>query len=597
MDIKSALEKLFAAYTEFQKMRDPQPGLGEFFIQYPTKQGVGFFYVILSPPRKRETGKKKDLDKALNRSAKANKPILPKDFEEITAFLNQNFTNIVKPKAEIMDRFENYIAGLRLELVPSHNMKYVFNDPSRPELFAYFLHTKNQYIMYLNIVAVHEDGLVLAHDHQIKYIKEALKKNINPNQISSLPGLQTGETELEFSRAPNKIQEPEEENPRLVGFREKVRQKRLQGEIDDELAFETVIDFSNKGRASIMVEDPPSQPESTHSYNPDVDTTRDGDTLPDNLDGSLDLNNLSPLRHNSPTSNGFALDPNDQTRMVGNFPQNSSLSHESIDIPSNGFENIPKPAPLSKESVLGEDKFTIDAPEIALSVPAYEKPAPMVFPSSSDASSSSVFPISQPTSNEQVSQLLEEKELIQSQLETVTAQMESQLQEKDEIIQRLQEESDEKMERLRGQFAKIQGQVQPLIEENNKLRQQQTNLAQDHQVTENIQLINRNLTLQENLDQALIKINQLEQLLKENDQKIALSQQYTPISSQDDFPTGLDSQPSIDSQHSVDSPPSVDSSDITESPLSSALRDSFRKSKDQLEHQIKTQEEQEKREK
>ncbi|MHA1611993.1 MAG: hypothetical protein ACTSYU_08090, partial [Promethearchaeota archaeon] len=257
MNIKAALEKLFIAYNEFNRITGPNSGLGEFFIQYPTKVGVGFFYVIMSPPRKRVKGKKKDLDKALNKSAKANKPIPVKDLKEILDFLNENYRKIVKPKEEILDRLENYIAGLRLGLVPSHNLKFVFNNPSRPELFAYALKPRNQFVMYLNIVAVHEDGLVLSHEDQIQYIKEALKKGINPNQIKSLPALQTGSPKSRISR-PSKDDQEIKENSRLAGFREKIKQKKLKGEVQEELAFETVIDFSNKGRASIMVDDDPT---------------------------------------------------------------------------------------------------------------------------------------------------------------------------------------------------------------------------------------------------------------------------------------------------------------------------------------------------
>ncbi len=617
MDIKTALEKLFAAYISFQKIGGPQPGLGEFFIQYPTKEGVGFFYVILTPPRKKAKGKKKDLDKVLNRSAKANKPILPKDISEIVDFLNQNYTKIVKPKDEILDRLENYIAGLRLEMVPSHNLKYVFNDPTRPEVFVYTLKSKDQYVMYLNIVAVHEDGLVLAHDTQIQYIKEALKKGINPNQLSSLPSLKTGETELEISSVRKDMREKRQNSDRLAAFREKIRQKKiqgiLQGEIDEELAFETVIDFSNRGRASIQVEDTPPPAETNISYDPDVDTTRDedGDSVPDNLDAPQSTNKLpfSPLRDPSLASNGSPLDSDDQTRMVDpddqtrmvdpddqirmvNPAPEPSPSHQQMDIPANGFDNIAKPAPLPKDSVSGENNISNDAPDGAISVPGYDKPAPMVFPSTSD-DSPSVFPIPQPTSDKQDSELLEEKELLQTQLNAMTAQMVSQLKDKDDMIQSLQEqiqtiqeESDEKIERLRGQFASIQGQVQPLIEENQNLRQQQKDLAQDEQVTENLQLINRNLSLQENLDQALVRIKDLEQLL-DGKGKISTSSEESldePTEESMDEPT----------EESLDEP-TDENSDESKSLLSNALRDSFQHSKEQLEHQRKAQEDQEKR--
>ncbi|MHA1673439.1 MAG: hypothetical protein ACTSYI_07410 [Promethearchaeota archaeon] len=613
MDIKTALEKLFAAYTSFQKIGGPNPSLGEFFIQYPTKKGVGFFYVILTSPRKKAKGKKKDLDKVLNKSAKANKPILPKDIDEVLDFLNQNYTKIAKPKDQILDRLENYIAGLRLEIVPSHNLKYVFNDSTRPELFVYTLKSKNQYVMYLNIVAVHEKGLILAHDHQIQYIKEALKKGINPNQLGSLPSLRTGETELEISRPRKEIGEKREHSDRLAAFREKVRQKKiqgiLQGEIDEELAFETVIDFSNRGRASIQVEDTPPPPpaETNISYDPDVDTTRDeyGDSVPDNLDAPQSINELSfsPMRGDSSASNGNPHDSDDQTRMVDSDDQTRmvdpvpepSPSHQQMDIPVDGFDNIAKPAPLPDNSISG-----------------YDKPAPMVFPSTSD-DSPSVFPIPQPTpqptSDDQDSKLLEEKELLQEQLETLTTQMVSQLKDKDEKIhslqeqmQTIQEESDEKIERLRGQFISIQEKVQPLIEENNTLRQQQKDLAQDEKVTENLQLINRNLSLQENLDQALLRIKDLEQLLDGKEKISAQSEESidepTEESLDESTEESLDesTEESLDesTEESIDEP-TEESLDESKSLLSNALHDSFQHSKEQLEHQRKTQEEQDKR--
>ena len=89
----------------------------------------------------------------------------------------------------------------------------------------------------------------------------------------------------------------------------------------------------------------------------------------------------------------------------------------------------------------------------------------------------------------------------------------------------------------------------------------------------------------------------MEQFLKENNSKIGTSQQNTLKSSQDDSSPAVDSQPFVDSPPAENSQPAENPSDASESPLSSALRDSLRKSKDQLERQIKTQEEQEKREK
>lgn len=547
MDSITTIEKIFQAYQDIKNNNLKSRDWGDFFVKYPAKEGFGFLYVVLSSPTKKYRGKKKDLDKALNKSAKANKVVSPKDFDDVYEYLYQNFQNVVKGKDEILVGLENFLAGLRIELLPYHNMKYVFLNPNHSDMIAYQIKEKGQLIFYVNLIGMKEDGLILAHERQLEYIKESIRKGISPNKLTSLPPLRTGETEIDFSPHNKKEAENDPESALVAQFREKIKQKKLQGEIDEELAFETVIDFANKGRASIQVENKSKDIEK-HNI-----PTKEGERE----NSKSEFASSEPLGSN-PNEN--LKDEMDRTHLVFSDENDSrpSSSAPINAIDASPFANIPKPAPLSKESVISDDGDQTHSENLPTNgIPSYEKPPPIALPD--DYGKNSNY-------NKEMDEIIElkkqiesgkdEKKLIQQELEDLTAQFSTQIKEKDQHIaelskrvsklseenQNLSEElenakltTEERIARLRNQFEKIQIQIQPLIQENQELRKKLDRMDQTQKISEDINLINRNLTLQEKYEISLKEIENLKEKIRKTNkitQESKLGQEKNLISTE-----------------------------------------------------------------
>ncbi|WP_457557626.1 hypothetical protein [Candidatus Harpocratesius sp.] len=541
-------------------MKKVSPGFGDFYIKYPTKTGFGFLYIVLSPPKKRYKGKKKDLDKLLNKSAKSSKVIAPKDIDEIIKYLYQNFPKIIKSRNEILSKIEEIIAGLRLELHVFHNLKFQFKNPTKSEIIVYENSNNGEFQAYINLVGMEEKGLILAHERQINYIRENLKKGIHPLKLKSLPPLRTGETDVDFSKSKSSskiIKERPKESDLVQKFREKMKQKKIQGEVDEELAFETVIDFSNKGRTAISFKnktDIDNKNQISDEKTPYENILNDGTKKLKEVDSDETMmvgkaqysNNQTPLNQNMPPN---PMNPSNMPISANNSQPNSNQipvnATPIIDSPP--FVNIPKPAPLSRESVISipdgktNQKYSHNQ---NIQINHHNKDAP--FPIASSAppplSLEEGVKLSSQITFEEYQQLQEERDLLKNQLEQVTDELTKQIQSRDEKIKeinknlsilqnnnkeleekynQIQKETQTKMKNFRDKILKIQEKIQPLIKENQELKLKWEKEVHTKKVTDNIQLINHNLSLQEEIEKLktvneklIKKLNEQEQIIK-----------------------------------------------------------------------------------
>lgn len=529
MDINTAIEKLFHIYQKIDQTKNVHPGFGDFYLKYPSKVGSSFLYVLMSPPKHKYRGKKKDLDKLLNKSAKSNRVILPKDFDEIVRYLYQIFPNLIKSRNEILKKLEEIIAGLRLQMHIFHNLKFEVKDPSKSDLIVYEDASSGEYWMYINLVGYEETGLVLAHERQIEFIRENLKKGIDPRSIQSLPPLRTGETEIDFSQQKSKQERRESEV--VQKFREKLKQKKVQGEVEEELAFETVIDFSKQNRQGTP---------SIQATNSDF---QEEEIAPVDVKNGRQVESLDDER--SDIEDTKIVKESDNAGVSGNL-NNSPSNIPPVNVKP--YIDIPKPAPLSKDSVLSSEEQ--QAASISPSIPdqqnnALSKSLPPPLTLEEGVKLSTGFTV------EEVNRLKEENELLKTQLEQVTDTLTRKMAEKDDLIEQLnqknsdlteqnqnlqnklrslqesyenlQKNTQRKMENFRQKVQKIQEQIKPLIKENKLLKAKWENEIRSQKVDNNIELINQNLALQEKIEQLTQENTKYLSLLKKIQQNYAKS--------------------------------------------------------------------------
>ncbi|MCF2141508.1 MAG: hypothetical protein K9W44_15745 [Candidatus Lokiarchaeota archaeon] len=541
-------------------MKKVSPGFGDFYIKYPTKSGFGFLYIILSPPNRRYKGKKKDVDKLLNKSAKSNRVIAPKDIDEIIRYLYQNFPKIIKSRNEILSKIEEIIAGLRLELHVFHNLRFQFKDPTKSEIIVFENSNNGEFHAYINLVGMEEKGLILAYERQINYIRENLKKGIHPLKLKSLPPLRTGETDVDFSKSKSSskaTREKPKESDLVQKFREKIKQKKIQGEVDEELAFETVIDFSNKGRAAISFKNE-AEIDNTSQISDEIassdviqnaetkmlkDAINDETKMVGNTKYSNDQTVSNQNMHlNATTPSNIPIPTKPSQPNLSPIPENAI---PIIDSPP--FINIPKPAPLSRESVISIPDNRIEKGDLAkqnIQLNHNNKDIPFSIDSSAPPplSLEEGVKLSSKITFDEYQQIQEERDLLKNQLEQVTDELTKQIQSRDEKIKELdknlsilhnknkeledkynqiQKETQIKMKNFRDKFLKIQEKIQPLIKENQELKLKWEKEVHTKKVTDNIQLINQNLSLQEEIDKLknvneklIKKLNEQEQLIK-----------------------------------------------------------------------------------
>lgn len=237
MDLTGTISRLLNLYAIFKSKGYGTNGVGLYCKRYSVQKGVGFLYVILSAPKKPTKGKEKELEAVLDKSSSSGKIIHPKDFIGVRNYLSTIFPQIIKPADQIADIICELIAGFRLELVPFQNMKYTFNDPKNPDIIIYDDDKDGQFSFYISIVNLKETGLILAYERQLNYIREQIKKGVNPITIKNLPPLRTGTTEIELRNKQGKSL-----SAGIQKLHQTVQGKKTQEEIAKELEYSTVID-------------------------------------------------------------------------------------------------------------------------------------------------------------------------------------------------------------------------------------------------------------------------------------------------------------------------------------------------------------------
>ncbi len=244
--VREAISKLYEIYQKIDKFKNVTPGFGFFFKRYEHRGKVSFLIVVLGPPTFRVRGKQKDFEKILKKSLFNNKLILPKDFHFLHNYLSTTFNQIITPRDEILNKIKRINASLRLNFFEDNNMKYTFIQSMFPEIIVYDTITeKGQFVFYFNIVNLVEDGLILSYERQLDFLYEQIENGINPISImdTDLPDIRSGDTAFSFSRGQN-VQETKEKKGSVKKFRDVVNKKKFQEDIEDELDYETVIDFN-----------------------------------------------------------------------------------------------------------------------------------------------------------------------------------------------------------------------------------------------------------------------------------------------------------------------------------------------------------------
>ena len=245
--VREAIAKLYDMYQKIDRFKKITPGFGFFFKRYEVKGKVSFLLVVLEPPHFRTKGKLKDFEKVINRSLLNNKLILPKDFRFLHSYLSTDFNKLITPRDEILNKIKRIMASLRLNFFEDANMKYSLQSMF-PEIIVFDTITdKGQFAFYFNIVNLSEDGLVLAHERQLNYLYEQIENGVNLVSLldTDLPDLRSGNTAFSFSRDLDK-QKSRDKRGSVKKFRQLVNKKVSKEDIEEELDYETVIDFNPK---------------------------------------------------------------------------------------------------------------------------------------------------------------------------------------------------------------------------------------------------------------------------------------------------------------------------------------------------------------
>ncbi len=244
--VREAISKLFEIYQKIDNFKKVTPGFGLYFKRYERRDKNSFLFVVMGPPQARSKAKLKDFEKVVDKSLSTAKLILPKDFHFLYNYLSTEFNKLITPREEILYKIKRIIASLRLNFFEDSNMKYSFISSVFPEIIVYDTITaKGQYAFYFNIVNLSEDGLILAHERQLNFLYEQIENGVNPTTImdTDLPDLRSGDTAFSFSRSNDK-QESREKRGSVKKFRELVNKRVSKEDIEQELDYETVIDFN-----------------------------------------------------------------------------------------------------------------------------------------------------------------------------------------------------------------------------------------------------------------------------------------------------------------------------------------------------------------
>ncbi len=247
MASRETISKLYEIYQKIDKFKNVTPGFGFFFKRYEHRGKVSFLIVVLGPSTFRTKGKLKDFEKVINKSLSKNKLILPKDFRFLHSYLSTDFNKLITPRDEILNKIKRIMASLRLNFFEDANMKYSLQSLF-PEIIVYDTITeKGQFAFYFNIVNLVEDGLILAHETQLNYLYEQIEDGINPITIedTDLPDLRSGNTAFSFSGDINKNKSREKRGS-VQKFKQVVNKRVSKEDIEEELDYETIIDFNPK---------------------------------------------------------------------------------------------------------------------------------------------------------------------------------------------------------------------------------------------------------------------------------------------------------------------------------------------------------------
>ncbi len=243
--VREAIAKLYDIYQKIEKFKKITPGFGFFFKRYEVKGKVSFLLVVIEPPHSRTKGKLKDFEKVVNKSISKNKLILPKDFRFLHSYLSVEFNKLITPRDEILNKIKRIMASLRLHFFEDTNMKYSLQSMF-PEIIVFDTITdKGQFAFYFNIVNLSEDGLTLAHERQLNFLYEQIENGVNPVTLmdTDLPDLRSGDTAFSFSGDLNK-QKSREKRGSVKKFKQLVNKRVSKEDIEEELDYETVIDFN-----------------------------------------------------------------------------------------------------------------------------------------------------------------------------------------------------------------------------------------------------------------------------------------------------------------------------------------------------------------
>ena len=253
---REAINKLYEIYQKIDSFKQVTPGFGFYFKRYEVKGKNSFLFVVMEPPHYRTKGKLKDFERVINKSLSKNKLILPKDFPYLYNYLLTDFNKYITPRDEILNKIKHIIASLRLNFYEDNNMKYSFIRSMFPEVIAYdTINQKGQFATYFNIVNLAEDGLILTHERQLNFLYEQIENGVNPISIvdTDLPDLRSGNTAFSFSRNKDR-QKSREKRGAVKKFRQVVNKKVSKEEIEQELDYETVIDFNPSQKKNKNIE-------------------------------------------------------------------------------------------------------------------------------------------------------------------------------------------------------------------------------------------------------------------------------------------------------------------------------------------------------
>jgi len=253
--VREAIAKLYDIYQKIDRFKKISPGFGFYFKRYEQNDKVSFLLVVIEPPHFRTKGKLKDFEKVINKSLSNNKLILPKDFRFLHSYLSIDFNKLIMPRDEILNKIKRIIASLRLNFFEDINMKYSFIRSMFPEVIVYDTITdKGQFAFYFNIVNLSEDGLILAHERQLNFLYEQIENGVNPVTLmdTDLPDLRSGDTAFSFSVDSNR-QKSREKRGSVQKFKHLVNKRVSKEDIEEELDYETVIDFNPNKRSDDSV--------------------------------------------------------------------------------------------------------------------------------------------------------------------------------------------------------------------------------------------------------------------------------------------------------------------------------------------------------